>query len=78
MRFIITRTRMEVCEKPCEEAILDQKNEIDKDFQGWFLELDSLEQLLMFIEKMGKVVIKAESIWNKEFPEIEIYDMYRE
>lgn len=43
----------------------------------WAIEINSLEDLLALHRKYGQLVIQT-SMWNKETPEIEIYDDYRE
>lgn len=55
------------------------KGKIMRDFEetGWFIEINSLEELLEFQKKYGDLVLQH-SMWNEEIPEIEIYDYYRE
>lgn len=46
--------------------------------EGEFLEINSLEELMNLIKKLGsEVIIKEHGTWPKG-PEIEIYDDYRE
>lgn len=53
--------------------------QIKRDFEHleWFVELSSLEDLLKFKDKHGDLIIR-ESFDNDSFPQIEIYDNYRE
>ena len=49
----------------------------DFDDEGWFIELDTLEDLLKFHKKYGRLVI--EHHWNNHsILEIEMYDDWRE
>ena len=43
----------------------------------WFIEIDSLDELIAFQEKQGDLVL-TESTWNSDEPAIEIYDGWRE
>lgn len=45
---------------------------------GWFIELNTLEELISFIEKVGEEVIIQKCCYNTEIFEIEIYDDCRE
>ena len=69
MKYFVTRSSDIFREnKPCEEAVL-----VDKDEEWdniWAVEIDSIEGLMAFIAKYGKVVVGSN--W------IEIYDGYRE
>lgn len=50
----------------------------DMDTTAWFIELNTLEELLEFTKKHGQCII-SESDWSvKDCPSIEIYDDYRE
>ena len=65
MKYFVTRTSdIFGKNKPCEEAVLVDKDNI------WAVEIDSIEMLMAFIAKYGKVVVGSN--W------IEIYDGYRE
>lgn len=49
----------------------------------WVIELNSLEEILGFIEKYGNIVIGKSDYWVGKYPEvqlyeIEIYDTHRE
>jgi len=43
----------------------------------WAIEINSLEDLLSLYRKYGELVIQT-NMWDKQTPEIEIYDDYRE
>lgn len=43
----------------------------------WMIELNSLEELIMFCNKYGDVIIR-DNMYNEQYKEIEIYDDYRE
>lgn len=45
---------------------------------GWFIKLNSLEELMAFIDGVGHEVVIGYSMWNLNVPSIEIYDTYRE
>ncbi len=50
----------------------------DVDTNAWFIEINTLEDLLKSIKKHGSCVV-SESDWLiKSCPSIEIYDTYRE
>lgn len=53
-----------------------ENNHIKRDFNknGWLLEVNSIEQLINFVNKYGDIVISN----HFGTPEIEIYDTYRE
>ena len=76
MKFKISRTSLWHREKPCEEATLT--NDVDRNkLPYWILEINSLDDLIKFIEKYKRIVIEDEA-YNIDLPEIEIYDDYRE
>lgn len=52
---------------------------IIRDFkdEGWFIKINTLEDLLKLEEKYGELIIKT-FYENKNYKEIEIYDDYRE
>lgn len=45
--------------------------------EGWFINIDTIEELNNFIEEKGSVVIETHHA-NENILEIEIYDSYRE
>lgn len=49
----------------------------DFDAIGWFIEINTLEELLKFREKYGDLVLTKHYL-NPEIVEVEIYDDYRE
>ena len=56
-----------------------ENGHIKRDFktEEWVVEINTLEELLKFIDKYGQVIVGS---WyrNKNLPSIEIYDDYRE
>lgn len=46
--------------------------------KGWFIELNSLEELMEFINKYANDVVITKSMFNHEIKCIEIYDTWRE
>ena len=44
------------------------------DSTGWFIELETLEEMMDFVKENGRVVLSP----GDEWPEIEIYNNYRE
>jgi hypothetical protein len=52
---------------------------IKRDFEstGWFIDLETLEDLIKLKNEVGDIVIQS-SFQNEEITEIEIYDGYRE
>ncbi len=87
MKFLISRTSM-LCKenkKPCEEAVKEKykaivpftNNEI-RELEGWFIEINSLEELLEFQKKYDEELVISRDNLNKNLIEIEIYDSYRE
>lgn len=53
---------------------------IKRDFRdnGWFIEVNSLEELLDLQKSCGSELVVSNSYMNELIPEIEIYDDYRE
>jgi hypothetical protein len=49
----------------------------DYDAEAWFLEINSLDELMKFQEKYGQIVIQR-YMFNHDILELEIYDSYRE
>lgn len=45
--------------------------------QGWFIEINSLEELMELYNEVGDIII-SQSTFNPDITEIEIYDDYRE
>jgi len=79
MRFQVTRISPYE-KKPCEEAEAGRSNPWT-DHPVWFIELGTLEDLLAFEVKYGKLVLRsADEELDEEGPEpvVEIYDFYRE
>ena len=71
MKFIVTRTSDWDDSSPCPEATLRTEKEKDGpcDYK-WGVKINTLKELLAFVEKHGKVVFEGNHI--------EIYDYYRE
>ena len=73
MRFRITRTSdWKNC--PCREAVFNMET------QEYNIEINTLEELVAFAKKYGKLVFYDDNFYGKEkdIPSIEIYDDYRE
>ena len=82
MKFVVSSTSGESREQPCEEAIrgsIERENKIynKSTVDVWFVEINTLEELIKFYEENGDIIIK-DCFWNKSYTEIEIYDDYRE
>lgn len=80
MKFKVERTSSRSMElKPCKEAyegnILWIGN--DKYIKCWYVDINSLQELLDFAEKYGDIIIGTSYEYGKT-PMIEIYDDYRE
>jgi hypothetical protein len=58
-------------------GVLGIKRRRYPDHTAWFVEFDSLEALMAFSEKYGDLVLTT-ALDDRETPEIEIYDDYRE
>lgn len=84
MRFQITRTSSSYYrqEKPCDCAFVYKRERgslDDQDRLSWALEVNSLDELLQFVEKIGEcVIISGACDYQNGLPQIEIYDDYRE
>ncbi len=81
MKFTIKRTGIWGNDKPCDEATpYEVKNNVIKNGETekcWAIEINSLEDLIALYRKYGELVIQT-NMWDRETPEIEIYDDYRE
>jgi hypothetical protein len=88
MKFQITRSSSgDGDEKPCEEAFKDtylakgyvtENWEVeDTNVEDWFVEINSLKELIEFEEKYGAIIIGT-AFYNDDILEIEIYDSHRE
>lgn len=57
-----------------------ENGHIKRDFvsEGWFINLNSLEELLEFKKEVGEDIVIQDSWMNDGILEIEIYDTYRE
>lgn len=80
MKFKVERTSMKnMVLKPCKEAY--EGNilwiGINEYLKCWYIDINSLEELLKFEEKYGEIIITT-SIFDNKTPTIEIYDYYRE
>ena len=80
MKFAVTRTTFSGYEKepPCEEAQefpLGAPGDDDEFVEHmWWIEIDSLEELLAFCHKYGgAIILHSHNSWV-----VEIYDGYRE
>lgn len=82
MKFVVSSTSGGYREQPCEEAIrgsIEIENKIynKSTVDVWFVEINTLEELIKFYEEYGDIII-TDCLWNKSYTEIEIYDDYRE
>ena len=78
MKFRVHKTSEYSSEEPpCEGAYLDVKGD-EWERNKWAIEIDSLEALMKLTEIEGQVVVSRPCDYNDDFPEIEIYDTYRE
>lgn len=82
MKFVVSSTSGGYRKQPCDEAIrgsIERENKIYSDANAdvWFVEINTLEELIKFYEENGDIIIK-DCFWNKSYTEIEIYDDYRE
>lgn len=80
MKFKVERTSMRYRElKPCEEAYEGNILWIgsDKYIKCWYVDINSLQELLDFEKKYGDIIITT-SLFDNKTPVIEIYDYYRE
>lgn len=86
MKFKVTRTSIEKRswlgqqkdKPPFEGAVWEE--DFDSNEGGWFTEINTLDELISFIEKYGEeyskeIVMTAE---DDKMPGIEIYDYWRE
>lgn len=74
MRFGITRTSDWEKNCPCKESVFN------KETQEYNIEINTLEELVAFARKYGKLVFTDDNFYGEEtdIPSIEIYDDYRE
>lgn len=59
---------------------IDKDGCIARDFEMidvWTIDINSLNELLVFCDKYGDVIIQ-DCMWNDQYKEIEIYDDYKE
>lgn len=80
MKFGIHRTSGGYQENPpCEGAKLEAIGNKDHyERNTWSVEIDSLDELMKLVKKEDSVIIHPPGVYQKEIPEIEIYDDYRE
>lgn len=83
MKFIITRTSTEHgSERPCEEAteqilVKDKHWDVDRSAELWAIDISTIEELMTLEQKYGELII-TRCTFDKNLPEIEIYDSWRE
>ena len=71
MEFRVTRSSQFIDEKPRNVKNIYEKGD------GWYIKINTLEELLAFENKYGALIISKD--WdNQEEMQIEIYDDYRE
>ncbi len=75
MKFIVSRTST-WNKIPCEEAKLDSIVVDDVTIDVWFIEIDTIEELVKFVDKYGDIVVQDYPYDGHK--EIEIYDTWRE
>lgn len=82
MRFKIERTSLYTNKPPCEEAYtLPDEDEYLPGFSKYYVDINTIEELLAFTDKYGRVVIDSQPsqvMKSQPNPTIEIYDTYRE
>ena len=77
MKFLITRTdHSRKDEKPCDGAYLDSEKGYDKNIKYWFIDINTLEDLLLLVKNVEEEVIISENIDGNY--SLEIYDNWRE
>ena len=76
MKFFVHRTSGLQDGKPCEEATENVAKEAVSFWNNWTVEINSLDELIQFVEKYGTVIIDR-SYDGKAFV-LEIYDTWRE
>lgn len=70
MRFQITKTSKDQ-KQPCDGAIFEETDYVD----GWFIEINSLEELLGLKKRYGELILTTD---YGNIETIEIYDDLRE
>ena len=87
MKFLISRASISYDEDaaPCEKAIKEKYVVINsttnykmEEKEGWFIEINTLEQLLEFQNRYDDLIIIKRDDLNKDLIEIKIYDSYAE
>lgn len=85
MKFIISRSshhwddELEMEQKPCDNAKLETIPGIDDyDDRVWTIEVKTLEEFVQFQKTVGHPVILRPRVLSNSYPELEIYDDYRE
>lgn len=71
MEFRVTRSSQFFDEKPRNVKELYKKSD------GWYIKINTLEELIAFENKYGSLII-SKNYDNQEEMQIEIYDDYRE
>lgn len=76
MKFLVRKTSAFYCDEtaPCEGA----KGWIVRDIEseGWAIDIETIDDLMAFVDKNGDIVIQKDDA--EDFPWLEIYDTYRE
>jgi len=61
---------------------VNERGNIEREFMGtedgWFIKINTLEELMKFKEKYGEELVITTATFNYKIPCIEIYDFYRE
>ncbi len=86
-RFHVRRTSTYLADgnhdaPPCPEAyraVYTRDDDMGREpTEGWFVDLPTYDDLMMFIRREGRVVISNRAWDDEDAPEIEIYDELRE
>lgn len=77
MRFFVERASTSDIHKPCDEAKRIIIKDGDREHKRWYINIDSLEELMIFFKKYERIIIEYDFILDK-FIVIKIYDDYVE
>lgn len=81
MKFLVSRTSdwFDI-DAPCDEAIRTKITTPKGDVEKYVVEINSIEELTVFVNKYGNIVLSPlpSDSYYQPLMEIEIYDTYRE